>query len=76
MNPQYAEVARRAGHRCEYCHAPEVIFNFPFEVEHILPRQEPTRRNRNWLWRAALATFIRRRDYGDRVADNALASGG
>jgi hypothetical protein len=38
MNPQYAEVARRAGHRCEYCHAPEVIFNFPFEVEHILPR--------------------------------------
>ncbi len=38
MNPQYAEVARRAFHRCEYCHAPEVIFNFPFEVEHILPR--------------------------------------
>ncbi len=38
MNPQYAGVARRAGHRCEYCHAAEVIFNFPFEVEHILPR--------------------------------------
>jgi hypothetical protein len=43
MNPLYARVAERAGHRCEYCHAPEVIFNFPFEVEHIIPvaRQGP-----------------------------------
>ena len=37
MNPRYARVADRAAHRCEYCHAPEVIFNFPFEVEHIIP---------------------------------------
>jgi hypothetical protein len=37
MNPHYAEVALRAGHRCEYCHAPEAVFNFPFEVEHIVP---------------------------------------
>jgi hypothetical protein len=37
MNPLYSSVARRAGHRCEYCHAPEAISNFPFEVEHILP---------------------------------------
>jgi hypothetical protein len=37
MNPHYALVALRAGHRCEYCHAPEVVFNFPFEVEHIIP---------------------------------------
>lgn len=37
MNVHYPHVALRAGHRCEYCHAPEVIFNFPFEVEHILP---------------------------------------
>jgi hypothetical protein len=37
MNPRYAQVALRAGHRCEYCHAPEVLFNFPFEVEHIRP---------------------------------------
>ena len=36
MNPYYAKVAERAGHRCEYCHAPEAIFNFPFEVEHIV----------------------------------------
>jgi len=37
MNPHYPRVAQRAGHRCEYCRAPEAIFNFPFEVEHILP---------------------------------------
>lgn len=37
MTRHYAHVAERAGHRCEYCHAPEAIFNFPFEVEHILP---------------------------------------
>ena len=37
MNPRYAPVAERAAHRCEYCHAPEAIFNFPFEVEHIVP---------------------------------------
>ena len=35
MNPHYPETARRANHRCEYCHAPESVFNFPFEVEHI-----------------------------------------
>src|SRR5438105_3796645 len=38
MNPLYPLVAARAGHRCEYCRAPEAVFNFPFEVEHILPR--------------------------------------
>jgi hypothetical protein len=37
MNPRYPFVAARAGHRCEYCRAPEAIFNFPFEVEHIIP---------------------------------------
>ena len=37
MNPQYPKIAQRADHRCEYCRAPESIFNFPFEVEHILP---------------------------------------
>jgi hypothetical protein len=37
MNPLYVGVASRAGHRCEYCHAPEAVFNFPFEVEHIVP---------------------------------------
>jgi hypothetical protein len=37
MNPYYTAVAQRASHRCEYCKAPEVVFNFPFEVEHIIP---------------------------------------
>ncbi|MEH1946947.1 HNH endonuclease [Nostoc sp.] len=37
MNPYYTEIAGRANHRCEYCQAPEVVFNFPFEVEHIIP---------------------------------------
>lgn len=37
MNPRYLAVASRAGHRCEYCHAPEAVFNLPFEVEHVLP---------------------------------------
>lgn len=37
MNPHYTAIAQRANHRCEYCKAPEVVFNFPFEVEHIVP---------------------------------------
>jgi hypothetical protein len=37
MNPLYPQVAERADHRCEYCRAPEAIFNFPFEVEHVIP---------------------------------------
>ena len=37
MNPRYPAVAERAGHRCEYCRASEVIFNLGFEVEHIVP---------------------------------------
>lgn len=37
MNPRYPAVAERASHRCEYCHAPEAVFNLPFEVEHIVP---------------------------------------
>lgn len=38
MNPFYAAVAHRAKHRCEYCRAPEVLFNFCFEVEHVDPK--------------------------------------
>jgi HNH endonuclease len=37
VNPHYSRVAERAEHRCEYCRAPEAIFNFAFEVEHIVP---------------------------------------
>lgn len=38
MNPHYSFVATRARHVCEYCHAPEAVFNLPFEVEHISPQ--------------------------------------
>ena len=37
MNPHYTRVALRAGHRCEYCNAPEAVFNLQLEVEHIVP---------------------------------------
>jgi hypothetical protein len=37
MSQFYPHIAARAQHRCEYCHAPEVVFNARFEVEHIIP---------------------------------------
>jgi hypothetical protein len=37
MTPHYAQVALLAEHRCEYCHAPQAVFNLPLEVEHIVP---------------------------------------
>ena len=49
MNPHYSVVAPRAAHRCEYCHGPECIFNFPFEVEHIVPETHQGRdEESNW----------------------------
>jgi len=38
VNARYPAIAERAAYRCEYCHAPESVFNFPFEVEHIRPQ--------------------------------------
>lgn len=43
MNPLYPIVAEK---RCEYCRAPERIFNFGFEVEHIQPRSAGG--NKDW----------------------------
>lgn len=40
MNARYPAVARRANHRCEYCRVPEAIFNFPFEIEHVVPSSQ------------------------------------
>ncbi len=37
MNPNHPQVAARAEYRCEYCHAPETVANFSFEVEHVVP---------------------------------------
>jgi hypothetical protein len=38
MNPRYPQVSERASRRCEYCRAPEAVFNFGFQVEHIHPQ--------------------------------------
>ena len=38
MNPNYPFVSARTRHICEYCHAPENVFNLAFEVEHITPQ--------------------------------------
>lgn len=40
MNRFYLQVAERAEKLCEYCRAPEFASNFPFEVEHIIPRSQ------------------------------------
>lgn len=40
MNPLHPIVSARAELRCEYCHAPELAFNYAFEVEHIYPRSQ------------------------------------
>jgi hypothetical protein len=45
-------VEKRAGRRCEYCHAPQRVSGYRFHVEHILPR---TRRGPDTLNNRALA---------------------
>ncbi len=64
MNPHYPTVARRAGHRCEYCRPPEAVFNFPFEVEHILPTSRGGTDEEANLCLACRACNVRK---GDRV---------
>lgn len=62
MNPHYPNVARRAGHRCEYCHAPEAVFNFPFEVEHIRPTSRGGKDDETNLCLACRACNLRKSD--------------
>jgi len=38
MSRYYPRVARRAENRCEYCRAPEIVFNMKFQVDHIIPQ--------------------------------------
>jgi hypothetical protein len=33
----YTRVAARAGHRCEYCHAPESFFPHRLSLDHVIP---------------------------------------
>src|SRR5476651_716099 len=37
LRPFYPRVARRAGKRCEYCHAPESFFPHRLCLDHIIP---------------------------------------
>jgi hypothetical protein len=64
MNPIYPAVARRAGHRCEYCRAPEAVFNFPFEVEHVIPTSRGGADDAGNLCLACRACNLRK---GDRL---------
>ena len=66
MNPFYHLVADRAFHRCEYCHAPELVFNFPFEVEHIVPT---SRRGTNIEINLALACRSCNLRKGSRISE-------
>lgn len=38
LRPFYPRVAARAGHRCEYCHAPESFFPHRLSVDHVIPK--------------------------------------
>lgn len=65
MNPFYAAIAERANHRCEYCRAPEVVFNFPFEIEHIIPISKQGRSETSNLALACRSYNLRK---GNRIS--------
>jgi HNH endonuclease len=72
MNPDYRAIAQRARHQCEYCKAPEVVFNFPFEVEHIVPR---SRQGSDGAANLALACRSCNLRKGNRISGVASSSG-
>jgi hypothetical protein len=67
MNAHYPRVAERAGHRCEYCRAPEVIFNLPFEVEHIQPSAHGGLNDETNLALACRACNLAKSDHRDAI---------
>jgi hypothetical protein len=71
MNPYYTAVAERASHRCEYCQAPELVFNFPFEVEHIIPLSRQGATDEANLALACRSCNLRK---GTRISGVAFAS--
>jgi hypothetical protein len=71
MNPYYTAIAQRANHRCEYCKAPEVVFNFPFEVEHIVPLSRQGSSNEANLALACRSCNLRK---GNRISGLQSAS--
>ena len=71
MNPYYVSVSKRAGYRCEYCKAPEVIFNFPFEVEHIVPLSRQGKTDESNLALACRSCNLRK---GVRISETVTKS--
>ncbi|NJN90606.1 MAG: HNH endonuclease [Leptolyngbyaceae cyanobacterium SL_5_14] len=71
MNLYYVAIAERANHRCEYCQAPEVVFNFPFEVEHIVPISRQGASNEANLALACRSCNLRK---GTRISGTLLDS--
>ena len=65
MNPHYVKIAKRANHRWEYCKAPKVVFNFPFEVEHIIPLSRQGTNDETNLALACRSCNLRK---GDRIS--------
>ena|SRR5205085_9613879 len=63
MKSLYPSVAARAGHRCEYCRAPEAVFNLPFEVEHIIPSSRQGTDDESNLALACRACNLHKRNY-------------
>jgi hypothetical protein len=67
VNPNYLFVAQRAEHRCEYCHALEVVFNIAFEVEHIIPlSKQGADEAQNWALSCRICN-LRKSAYTDGI---------
>ncbi len=71
MNPYYVVIAEQANHRCEYCQAPEMVFNFPFEVEHIVPLSRQGKGDKANLALACRSCNLRK---GTRISGISLLS--
>lgn len=67
MNPYYPLVSSRARHACEYCRAPEVVFNLPFEVEHIAPQSRGGETTENNLALACRSCNLYKSNYVSAV---------
>ncbi|MFN7948436.1 MAG: HNH endonuclease [Blastocatellia bacterium] len=70
MNPHYHYIAARARHCCEYCRAPEEIFNFPFEVEHIIPQAKDGRDDESNLALACRSCNLFKSDHVTGLDEN------
>jgi len=69
MNPLYPLVAARARHLCEYCRAPEIVFNLPFEVEHITPQSRGGETTEENLALSCRSCNLYKSDYVSAVDD-------